>query len=113
MPIRGVELEPGPVVARQAGPDQVRAAMDRYGVDWFGIMEGDRLTGWAWGSEATGVAVFALALWPFVARLGLDDSLRDALDTVITSHTRVAPVFDGERFVGMLTVEAISRELAR
>jgi predicted transcriptional regulator len=39
--------------------------------------------------------------------------LREALDTIITSHTGVAPVYDGDRFVGTITAEAISRELAR
>jgi hypothetical protein len=41
----------------------------------------------------------------------MGDSLREALDTVITSRTKVAPVFDGEAYAGMLTIEAISREI--
>ena len=44
-------------------------------------------------------------------RLRRDDTLRDALDTAITGHTRVAPVFDGDRYLGMLTMDAISREV--
>ncbi len=44
-------------------------------------------------------------------RLDTAESLRDALDTVITSHTRVAPVFDGDDYLGMVTVERISREV--
>ncbi|HEX9978044.1 MAG TPA: ATP-binding cassette domain-containing protein [Acidimicrobiia bacterium] len=113
MPIRDVALEPGPVVPRSATRDEARAVMARYGVDWFGILDGEVLAGWAWGKELDDVPIATLTPREFMVRLGHDDSLREALDTVITSHTRVAPVFDGKRFLGMLTVEAISRELAR
>ena len=40
-----------------------------------------------------------------------DASLREALDAVITSHTAVAAVFDGDRYLGMATVQEISREI--
>ena len=40
-------------------------------------------------------------------------SLREALDTVITSHSKVAVVVDGDRYVGMLTTEEIGREIAQ
>lgn len=113
MPIRDVALEPGPVVAAGSDSEAARAVMDRYGVDWFGILRGEQLAGWAWASELDDTPIATIEPKPFMVRLGLDDSLRDALDTVITSHTRVAPVFDGDRFAGMLTAEAISRELAR
>ena len=52
-----------------------------------------------------------VALRPFAVRLQGSATLRDALDTAITGHTRVAPVFDGERYLGMLTVDAISRQV--
>jgi len=113
MPIRDVPLEPGPVVSRAADPEEARAAMARYGVDWFGILDDGNLEGWAWAADLEQGPIASLPARSFRVRLGYDDSLRDALDTVITSHTGVAPVFDGERFVGMLTAEAISRELAR
>jgi CBS domain-containing protein len=46
-----------------------------------------------------------------MVRLRGTDTLRDALDTAITGHTRVAPVFDGDRYLGMISVEAISRRV--
>ena len=113
MPIRDVTLEAGPVVDRSASVGDARAAMERYGVDWFGILDGGVLAGWAPSTDLDAGPIASLQARPFMARLGYGDSLRDALDTVITSHTRVAPVFDGDRFVGMLTAEAISRELAK
>jgi len=112
MPVRSVELEQGPVVDLTGTPDDARAAMERYGVDWFGILDRGELLGWAWATELTG-RVADVTPRSFVARVGIDDSLREALDTVITSHTRIAAVFDGPRYAGMITVESISRELTR
>ena len=111
--IRDVPLEEGPMVDRFAPAAAARDAMDRYGVDWFGILDGTTLLGWAWAADLDGATPADVAPKPFEARLELDDSLREALDTIITSHTRVAPVFDGDRFVGTITAEGISRELAK
>lgn len=108
--ISDVALETGPVVGPDADATAVSDAMRRYGVDWFGVVSGGDLQGWAWGSEATSGAG-GVALRPFEVRLQGTDTLRDALDTAITGHTRVAPVFDGERYLGMLTVDAISRQV--
>ena len=49
----------------------------------------------------------------FQIKLKPDDSLREALDAVITSHTAVAAVFDGDRYLGMATVAEISREIVQ
>ncbi|MBI5156624.1 MAG: ABC transporter ATP-binding protein [Acidimicrobiia bacterium] len=108
--IAEVPLEAGPVVAPGAGAAEVAEAMRRYGVDWFGVVSGSDLLGWAWGSEAPSGAG-GVALRPFEVRLQGADTLRDALDTAITGRTLVAPVFDGERYLGMLTVDAISRQV--
>jgi osmoprotectant transport system ATP-binding protein len=114
MPILGVPLEDGPVVGPGATHDEARAAMAAYGVDWFGVVGDGELLGWLWDSDlGEGPGIDGLEPRRFEVRLSGGDSLRDALDTVITSRTRVAPVFDGDRYLGMLTAEAISRELAR
>ena len=39
------------------------------------------------------------------------DSLKEALDAVVTSHTSVAAVVDGRRYLGMLTMDEISEEI--
>ena len=108
--IADVPLETGPVVDRSAPRADAVAAMAGYGVDWFGIVSSGELLGWAWGSEVTD-SVADVTPRPFAVRLRPTDSLRDALDTAITGHTRVAPVFDGDRYLGMLSVEAISRQV--
>ena len=106
-----VELVRGPVVERTGTAADAREAMQRYGVDWFGIVSGPELLGWAWASEVADPIVTVLPR-TFMVRLRQSDTLRDALDAAITGHTRVAPVFDDTgRFVGMITVEAISQKV--
>jgi hypothetical protein len=101
------------MVDKSATAAAARECMERYGVDWFGILDGKKLLGWAWASDLDGSSLAGIEPKPFEVRLSLDASLREALDTIITSHTRVAPVFDGNRFVGTITAEGISRELAK
>jgi len=113
MSISGVPLVRGPVVSPGAPAAEARSVMEAFGVDWFGIAEGKRLLGWVYATDlGDGPIVDKSAARPFVARLDHTDSLRDALDTIISSHTLLAPVFEGERYLGMLTAEAIARELA-
>ena len=113
LPISGVALESGPVVMPGASAQDARRVMDRYGTDWFGVAEGERMLGWHWAADLTDSVVPATGSRPFLARLRRGDTLRDALDVIVTSHTRAAPVFDGDRFLGMLTAETIAAELAR
>ena len=54
-----------------------------------------------------------MKLEPFRTLLSPDSTLKDALDAVVSSHTSVAAVFDGGRFLGMVTAEAISAEILR
>ena len=114
IPISEVDLQPGPVVASSAGRADVQAMMDRHGVDWVGVVDGDHLSGWVWGRDVTDT-VTAGDLTPrsFAVRLERTDSLREALDAVVRSHTRVAVVYHGERYLGMVTVEAISTRLVQ
>jgi osmoprotectant transport system ATP-binding protein len=111
IPVTEIDLERGPVVELSDSPDDARRAMDRYGVDWFGVADGRRLLGWAGADELGDLLPDPESLRPFAVRLNTAESLRDALDTVITSHTKVAPVFDGDDYLGMVTVEQISREV--
>jgi osmoprotectant transport system ATP-binding protein len=114
IPIRDVELEPGPVVSPGASADEARAAMQRYGVAWFAVVDGDRMLGWAWEDALEGKAdTSGVTLHSLRTRLSGDQSLREALDTVISTHARVAPVFAGERYLGVLTADGISREIVQ
>ncbi len=111
IPIASLDLEPGPVIELTDDAAAARRAMARYGVDWFAIRSDDRLLGWAWERELGNRRPADTPLKPFEAKLDYRASLREALDTVITSHTKVAPVFEGDRFLGMLTIDEINREV--
>ena len=111
--ISSVPLEDGPMIDRGASVEEARACMARYSVDWFGILDGGRLLGWAWAADLEQATPESVDPRPFEVRLDIGASLREALDTIITSHTGVAPVFDEDRYLGTITAEAISRELAR
>jgi osmoprotectant transport system ATP-binding protein len=111
IPVSDLELIPGPVVELGDTAAAAAAAMERYGVDWFGVRDGDDLLGWSWSTDLDTELPPTEDLREFKVRLQSNGSLRDALDTVITSHTKVAPVFEESRFLGMVTVEQISREV--
>ncbi len=112
IPIRTVEVEQGPVVDRGSTVDDARGVMARHGVDWIGIGTTGTLEGWLDAADLGGGGELPLeAMRPFRSRLSLDASLLDALDVVVSSRTSVAAVFDGDRYVGMLTAETIGREI--
>ena len=69
------------------------------------------MLGWAWANDLGNELPTGDQLSDFEVRLSANDSMREALDTVITSRTKVAPMFDGDIYLGMVTVEQISAEL--
>ncbi|NNF10342.1 MAG: ATP-binding cassette domain-containing protein [Acidimicrobiia bacterium] len=109
-PISDVDLVAGPIVEPTATRGDVEATMKEHGVDWVGVGTDGRLHGWVWGEDVTGTAG-DLEPRPFSVRLSADRSLREALDSVVSSHTGVAIVDDGDRYLGMLSIEEISRHL--
>jgi len=109
-PIASVRLERGPLVDATATRSDVEATMKEHNVDWVGIGAGSRLDGWVWGREVETTAGAAKAA-PFSVRLSASQSLREALDSVVSSHTGVAVVFDGDDYLGMLSIEQITRHL--
>ncbi len=114
IPVRSVELDRGPVVGPSSEAAEARSVMAAYGVTWFAVADGERMLGWAPGEtlgEGDGIDLDALR--PFRSRLSIDGSLKEALDVVVSSHERVAAVFDGDRFLGMLTADAIGEEVTR
>ncbi len=87
--------------------DEAESVMDRHRVDWVGVCNGTGLLGWLWrGEYATGAAPR-----PFLVTVGPESTLRAALDAIVSSQTHVAPVVDGDRYLGLLTLEALTEEL--
>jgi osmoprotectant transport system ATP-binding protein len=109
------EVEPGPgvVVGCDASPDDAMEVMKRENVDWVGVVEGDRILGWTWERELEGVSrVGDAPMERFRAIVHPDTPLRQALDGIVTSRTRVAVVLDDEeRYRGMLTVDQLAEGL--
>jgi len=113
IPVSAIDLDRGPVVRRGASAAEATAAMAEYGTEWFAVGSDEELDGWASIADLGVGGVDEVKLEPFRTLLSPDSTLKDALDAVVSSHTSVAAVFDGGRFLGMVTAEAISAEILR
>jgi osmoprotectant transport system ATP-binding protein len=114
IPISEIKLDPGPVLRRNATRDEAAAVMARHDVDWAAVGDGIRVEGWFTAADMDGHETLQrVKARDFQIRLQPEDSLREALDAIITSHTAVAAVFDGDHYLGMATVEEISREIVQ
>jgi len=108
-----IGVEEGPVVERNASADEAVSAMKRFGMDWVTVVSDGRLLGWVDRASLDGRASVAdVTPRRFSAYVRADSSLREALDSIVTSRTNVAVVADdGDRYLGVLTVERISKEI--
>lgn len=110
--LRVADVKPvaGPVVPESASAEAARAAAAAVASTWFGVTRPDgSLAGWAELDALTGRgSVAGLALVPFVATVTPDTPLREALDVIVTSHSRMAAVLDGGRYLGMITVDQVA-----
>lgn len=111
LPVKDAGLARGPFVDVTAGPDEARRVMEANSVDWLGLLDGDRLLGWVDGSRVGSSPLRELEPRPFLVTLDSEDSLRTALDAVVTGHARVAVVVDNGMYRGMLDLEAIAGEV--
>ena len=111
--IADIELEEGPVVDRSASAEEARDAMKRFGLDWVSVVEDDRLLGWIDAASLDGSSsITDLEPKPFGAYVTSGDSLRQALDSIVTSRTHIAVVVSEDgRYRGVLTTDRISREI--
>jgi osmoprotectant transport system ATP-binding protein len=101
----------GPVVDVSANPEEARRVMEQESADWIGLLEDGRLLGWVDRSSVGPGPLRDLVPKPFLVTLGIDESLRSALDAVVTSHARVAMVVDHGLYRGMLDLEGIAEEI--
>jgi osmoprotectant transport system ATP-binding protein len=111
LPVRDAGLSKGPFVDVTADPDEARLVMENHGVDWVGLLDGDRLLGWVDGSNLGSSSLREVEPRPFLVTLDSGDSLRAALDAVVTSHARVAVVVDDGIYRGMVDLESIAEEI--
>lgn len=111
--IADIDVEEGPVVYRDAPAAEAHAAMAKFQFDWTSVLHEGRLLGWIGASDLDGRdSVAETDPRPFSAHVEADDSLRQALDSIVTSRTNIAVVVsDGDRYEGILTMARISREI--
>jgi osmoprotectant transport system ATP-binding protein len=107
--VSDVPLSPGAVVPAEATPAEAKEVMGRFGVDWVGVLEGDRLRGWAAAGDLDGLErVGDAPLERFVSWVTPGTALREALDTIVTTRTRAAVVLEDDRYLGMVFIEQIA-----
>jgi osmoprotectant transport system ATP-binding protein len=113
IPISDLDLETGPVVDRSATHAEAVATALEYGTDWIAVRDGVGVDGWIRIADVPGEGVATVQSEPFQTRLTKDSTLKEALDAIVSSHTSVAAVFDGPELLGMITADAVSREILR
>ena len=111
--VSDIGVEEGPVIDPSASADEAREAMERFGLEWVAVVDDGKLLGWVDDSVLMGHAkVNEVTPQRFSAYVTHDSSLREALDSIVTSRTNVAVVLgDGQEYLGILTVERISKEI--
>jgi osmoprotectant transport system ATP-binding protein len=115
IPVSEVAAVPGPVVTTDEDAARARDIAQQHASAWVVVTEPDgRLRGWAWADDISGpVAEAPVRL--FDLRVRATDTLRAALDAMVTSKTgvavRVRALDDGDRYEGILTRELLTAEL--
>jgi osmoprotectant transport system ATP-binding protein len=105
------EVEEGPVVSPSATADEALREMDRFAFTWTSVVEDGELLGWVDREALSGRRSVGEAIpRKFSAYVADESTLREALDSIVTSRTHVAVVVtEGQRYRGILTLEHISR----
>jgi osmoprotectant transport system ATP-binding protein len=100
----------GPIVSCDATREDAEGAMTAFGADWFGVVDHERLLGWADRASLNGATRAGDApLRAFSTPVRPETSLRETLDALVLSRTNVAVVVDdSDRYLGMLTIDQIS-----
>ncbi|HET7482165.1 MAG TPA: betaine/proline/choline family ABC transporter ATP-binding protein [Actinomycetota bacterium] len=111
--VSDIEIEAGPVVSPSASVAEARREIERFGLGWASVVDEGELLGWIDDEALTGAeSVAATKPRPFSAYVTEASSLRQALDSIVTSRTQVAVVAsEGQRYAGVLSLERISKEI--
>jgi osmoprotectant transport system ATP-binding protein len=111
--VADIDVEDGPVVASSASAHAARVAMESFGYDWAAVVDDGELRGWVDPTALEGRdSVGEARIRKFSAYVTASSTLRQALDSIVTSRTQVAVVVDeSERYRGILTLERVSKEI--
>jgi osmoprotectant transport system ATP-binding protein len=111
--VADIGVEDGPVLTPDASAEDALRVMKETGFEWVAVVYDGRVRGWVDESMLQGIDRLADASPKrFSAYVMAGDSLRQALDSIVTSRTNVAVVADADdRYLGILTLERISGEI--
>ena len=108
-----IDVQQGPVVSPSDDADGARGIMQETGFSWISVIEDGELLGWVDSNALEGIErVGDASPRKFSAYVTKDDSLRQALDAIVTSQTNVAVVVsEGQLYLGILTLGQITKEI--
>jgi osmoprotectant transport system ATP-binding protein len=107
-------LEHPPTVAPDATLADARAAIAKWDAGWVAVVDADGvLRGYVDDDAAAGDGPVADRLRRIESWVPLDQDLQDVLATMLLTREGWVSVLDGDRFVGVLTPEAVYRTLRR
>jgi osmoprotectant transport system ATP-binding protein len=111
--VRDIHVMEGPVVSPSTPADQALSIMESFGFDWAAVVDDGTLLGWVDPSSLEGKEVVGDAkARKFSAYVTADSSLRQALDSIVTSRTQVAVVVDDDaKYRGILTLDHLTDEM--
>jgi osmoprotectant transport system ATP-binding protein len=104
----------GPVVDVEADGTEARRVMEEHGTSWVGVLDGDTFLGWVHRDDlADGRRPAEAPRAEPAGRVTPDNTLRNAMEIIMTSDTSVAVIDDRGRFGGVVTLEALRARLAQ
>jgi osmoprotectant transport system ATP-binding protein len=107
-------LEHPPTVAPDATLTDARAAIAKWDAGWVAVVGDDGgLHGYVDSDTATGEGTVRDRLHRIETWVPIDHDLQDVLATMLLTREGWVSVLDGDRFVGVLTPEAVYRTLRR
>jgi osmoprotectant transport system ATP-binding protein len=111
--VSDIGVDEGPVADPNDEVAKAASVISGWGLGWASVIEDGELLGWVDEGMLEGKTRVAEATpRRFSAYVTAEDSLRQALDSIVTSRTNVAVVVtEGQRYRGILTLERISREI--
>jgi osmoprotectant transport system ATP-binding protein len=111
--VSDIEVQEGPVVSPGTRTDEALEVMTNFDLGWVSVVEEGELLGWVDAEALSGTSTVGEAQpRPFSAYVTKESTLRQVLDSIVTSRTRVAVVAEqGQRYAGILTLERISKEI--
>jgi osmoprotectant transport system ATP-binding protein len=110
--IADVAVVEGPIVRPSRTVAEALTVAEAAGTSWVAVVDEHRLGGWIDRRDLEAGSrdrrVGELTIERFVATVAPTTPLREALDVIVTSHSRMAAVLDGDRYLGMVTIDQVA-----